>query len=61
MCKAFEEVRAESRAEGRAEGRQEEKLNNIRSFMASMNMTAKQVMDALNIPPEQQAKYSELL
>ena len=61
MCKACEEVRAESRSEGRAEGRQEEKLNNIRSFMASMNMTAKQVMDALNIPPEQQAKYSELL
>lgn len=61
MCKAFEEVRNEGYARGIQQGSEQEKLNNIRSFMKSMNMSSKAVMDALNIPPEQQARYTEML
>ena len=69
MCAAFEEVRKEGYDRGMQQGvklgekkgAEEEKLSNIRSFMSSMNMSAKSVMDALNIPQEQQEKYAAIL
>lgn len=40
---------------------EQKELSNTRKFMKSMNMPAKAVMDALEIPPEQQAKYAAML
>ena len=57
MCKAFEEVRDESRAEGM----QEEKISNVKALMNNLSFTAKQAMDALSIPAEDQAKYAAML
>ena len=57
MCKAFEEVRAESRAEGR----QEEKLSNLKAMMENTGWTAQKAMDTLNIPKQEQAKYAAML
>ena len=45
---------------GRAEGRQQaikETIQMIANLMASMNLTAKQAMDALGIPEEERYKY----
>ena len=61
MCAAFEEVQKEGYDRGMQNGAEIEKLSNIRSFMSSMNMSAKSVMDALNIPQEQQEKYAAIL
>ena len=77
MCKAFEEVRNEGYArgmqqgiqqgiqqgmqQGMQQGAEQKELNNIRAFMKSMKMTPKAVMDALEIPPETQIKYEQLL
>ena len=61
MCAAFEELRKEGYGRGMQQGAEIEKLSNIRSFMSSMNMSAKSVMDALNIPQEQQEKYAAIL
>ena len=47
--------------QGMQQGAEQKELSNIRSFMKSMNMPAKAVMDALEIPPEQQAKYAAML
>ena len=49
MCKAFEETRNE--------GREQERMDNIRSLMDSLRLSAEQAMAALKIPAEERAKY----
>jgi flagellar biosynthesis/type III secretory pathway protein FliH len=56
-----EEGREEGRAEGRAEGAESERINNIRSMMEALTMTAKQAMDVLKIPASEQPKYLSML
>ena len=56
-----EEGRAEGRAEGLAEGTDMASLRSIRSLMRSMKLNAQQAMDALGIPPDDQARYAEML
>ena len=51
----------EGRAEGRAEGTDMASLRSIRSLMRSMKLNAQQAMDALGIPPDDQARYAEML
>lgn len=53
MCKAFEETRNE----GIAKGREQERLENIRSFMKKLDLSAEQVMNVMDIPAEEQSKY----
>ena len=43
MCKAFEETRNE----GIAKGREQERLENIRTFMKKLNLSAEQVMNVM--------------
>ena len=47
--------------QGMQQGASEEKLSNIRSLMETTNWTPKQAMDALKIPPADQAKYAAML
>lgn len=65
MCQAIKEMmedeRAEGRAEGHAEGHAEEKLDNIRKMMKNLKLTAKQAMDVLEIPEEEQGRYLEMI
>ncbi len=56
-----EEGRAEGRAEGRVEGTDTASLRSIRNLMRSMKLNAQQAMDALGIPPDDQARYAEEL
>ena len=49
------------KAEGRAEGREDERVNNIRSLMDSLKITARQAMDALRIPADEQDRYTKSL
>ena len=51
------EGRQEGRQEGFREGADQNRLENIRSLMESMKLTAKQAMDALKIPESEQPKY----
>ncbi len=57
MCRAFEETRKE----GIAQGEENERIKNIKQLMKTLSLTAKQAMDALMIPPAEQAKYMEKL
>ena len=47
--------------EGRAEGTDMASLRSIRNLMRSMKLNAQQAMDALGIPPDDQARYAEML
>ena len=55
---AREEGHSEGHAEGLAEGKTEERLSSIRNIMQTLNLTVQQAMDALKIPPEEQAAYA---
>lgn len=69
MCKLMEELTEElykeELAEGRAKAKEEAEkntlLDNIRSLMETMNMTAKQAMEALRVPAEKQEEYVTLI
>lgn len=53
MCQALKEWAEEERSAGREEGT----LANLCAIMANLNLTAEKAMDALNVPPEEQAQY----
>ena len=52
-----ERGRQEGRQEGFREGADQNRLENIRSIMETMKLTAKQAMDILKIPEADQLKY----
>ena len=47
--------------DGIQQGASQKELSNIRSLMETTNWTPKQAMDALKIPPADQAKYAAML
>ena len=51
----------EIRNEGKAEGVDETRLENIKSIMNNLKLTPQQAMDALSIPPADQARYKTML
>ena len=61
MAEAREEGREEGRAEGRAEERVSTTLENVRSLMDSLQLTAAAAMNALKISPEMQKKLAPLI
>ena len=46
---------------GRLEGEKNNLLDNIRSLMETLNLTAKQAMDALKVPSDKQAELRTLI
>ena len=61
MCKLMEDLTAELYKEELAEVEKNTLLDNIRSLMETMNMTAKQAMEALRVPAEKQEEYVTLI
>ena len=57
MCKLMEELQNEARDEGKNENL----LDNIRSLMETMNLTAQQAMNALKVPVDKQEEYLALI
>lgn len=57
MCDVMKELLAESERETRFKST----LTNVRSIMKNLKLTAKQAMDALEIPANEQEMYTELL
>lgn len=57
MCRAFEETRNE----GILKGREQAYIENIKSMMETLKLTAEQAMDALKIPVSEQPKYAAKL
>jgi flagellar biosynthesis/type III secretory pathway protein FliH len=55
--KGLDEGHREGRQEGFREGADQNRLENIRSIMETMKLTAKQAMEALKIPESEQSKY----
>ena len=53
MCKIMEDLQNEAKKENL--------LDNIRSLMKKLNMTAKQAMDALDVPADKQKEYVALI
>lgn len=47
--------------EGIREGKEKTLLDSINNLMETMNLTAKQAMDALKIPPNEQSKYQHMI
>ena len=52
------EVRGEERY---ARGRQEERVASIQKLMKTMNLSAEQAMDALEIPQKERVQYQKLM
>lgn len=57
----FEKCEKKGEKKGKKEGKKEATLNNIKSIMETMKLTAKQAMDALKIPESERSKYMTLL
>lgn len=53
MCKTIEDLINEAE--------KETLLNSIRSLMETLNLTAKQAMDALKVPANKQKEYADLI
>ena len=61
MCEVLDKIVAKGEARGEARGAETANLANIRSLMNNLHFDAKQAMDALSIPPDEQKKYAEKL
>ena len=61
MCEVMEELVKEGREQGIERGKLESLVSSIRNLMKTMNLTAKQAMDALLVPPADQEKIVTLL
>lgn len=57
MCEIMEELQNEARDEGK----KETLLDNIRSLMETMNLTAQQAMNALKVPADKRKEYIALI
>ena len=58
---ALKIARKEGKDEGRLEGEKKNLIENIRSLMKTMKWTAKQAMDALQVPADKQVEYHSLI
>jgi flagellar biosynthesis/type III secretory pathway protein FliH len=56
-----EESFEEGRVEGLEEGLEKGRLESMRLMMQKLSMSLPQVMETLNIPPEERGKYASLL
>lgn len=54
-------LREEGRLEGKLEGQAEERFLSIKNLMDTMKWTAKQAMDALQIPEAEREQYGAKL
>ncbi len=61
MCEVMEELVREGREEGIERGKVESLVTSIRNLMKTMNLNAKQAMDALLVPAAEQEKIAPLL
>ena len=57
MSSLLDRIEERGRQEGFREGADQNRLENIRSLMETMKLTAKQAMEALRIPEAEQPKY----
>ena len=58
---AREKAMAQSRAEGVVAGEEKKEVENIRSLMKNLSLSAKDAMKALEIPASKQKKYVTML
>ena len=58
---SFEEGRVEGLEEGLEKGLEKGRLEDMRLMMQKLSMSLPQVMETLNIPPEERGKYTSLL
>ena len=58
MGSLAEGIAERARVEGKAEGKEMTIVTSIRNLMKTMNLSAKQAMDALMIPASEQKKYA---
>ena len=61
MSPVLEEMRNKGMIKGKIEGKRENLLDNIRSLMETLNLTAKQAMDALKVPADEQDELRALI
>ena len=61
MCNYSSYILEKGMQQGMQQGLAQEKINNIKSLMETMNWNPLQAMNALRIPEEEQKKYSQLL
>ncbi len=61
MLNAWENSMNQARVDGEEKGKESERVISIRNLMETLNLSAKQAMDALKIPASEQKKYSTLI
>ena len=59
--RAAKEAAKKAKAEATAETKKQTVLENIRSMMKKLNMTAQQAMDVLDVPSNKQQEYLALI
>ena len=61
IAEIFKDEIAEAAQKAVVESKEKNLIENIRSLMETLNFTAKQAMDALKIPANEQSKYLALI
>ena len=61
MCNLGMAVELKGVEQGVKQGKEQAFIENIRSLMKTLKLTAEQAMDALQIPKEEQAQYESKL
>lgn len=61
MCKAIEDIREEARNEGIEQGAREKLLENVRSMVRNLGISARQALDVLDVPKSEQAGILAML
>lgn len=61
MCRISEEIYNEGMLAGIEQGARDKLLENVRSMVKNLRITAQQALDALDVPKSEQARYLTLL
>ena len=61
MCQALYEIMKDDIDSRVQQGAEKTAVSNIKSLMETMNLSATQAMNALRVPPEDQARYAAML
>ena len=61
MCRISEEIFNEGVEQGIEQGARDKLLENVRSMVKNLQITAQQALDALDVPRSEQARYIAML
>lgn len=61
MCEVFDEIRQEGIEQGIEQGEERRLIDDLRSLMERLSLTAQEALDALNVPEAKRPQYLAML